>query len=309
MPLQQQAQSSVDETRLPQPPPTVMILGSYGPSMVRFRLPLIAGLRRHGCKVIASVPLNEMGQEDSHILEALGVILADAPVARHSLSFIEGLRYTFHVAKLLKDHRVDGLVAYTAKPVIFGTFAARATGVDSIVPLVTGLGTVFTGEATSASQRAVRFVVARLYRRALSMAGCAFFQNPDDPRDLAALGGLSLKKTRVEFIPGSGVDLRHFAMAAQQSTETGLVFLMIARILADKGVREFAEAAAIVRERNAKARFLLVGPFDHNPSGVSPAEVQGWKHVEYLGPVDDVRPILASCHVYVCPTSALVRQI
>ena len=147
---------------------SVMILGSFGPSMVLFRLPLIEALRRHGCKVIAAIPLSELGVEDRHRLEQLGVALADAPVARHSVDLVSGLRYTMRVARLLKLHGADALVSYTAKPVIFGAFAARVAGVRRIVPLVTGLGSVFTGAATTVKARTVRFAMSKLYRRALS---------------------------------------------------------------------------------------------------------------------------------------------
>jgi glycosyltransferase involved in cell wall biosynthesis len=283
-------------------PSTVMILGSFGPSMILFRLPLIQALRQRGCNVVAAVPLSELGDMDRAQLSSLGVVLVDAPVARHSVSFLSSVVYTSRIAMLMKRHRVDAVVSYTVKPVIFGTFAARIAGVKKIVPLVTGLGSVFTGAAVTTKQRTVRAILSRLYKAALAIAGCAFFQNPDDPRDLAALGGLSVQRTRVETMPGSGVDLRHYAVSPLPSASDGIVFLMIARIIADKGVREFAEAAALLRQRSAGVRCILVGPFDANPSGVSRAELQSWNDVEYFGPAEDVRPLIASCHVYVLPS-------
>jgi glycosyltransferase involved in cell wall biosynthesis len=284
------------------PPKTIMILGSYGPSLVRFRLPLIAALRQRGCNVIAAVPLGEVSAPDRQRLESMGVILADAPVSRHGVGVLSGVTYTWLVARLLKRHRADAIVSYTVKPVIFGCIAAYLAGVKKAVPLVTGLGSVFTGEARTVKQRIVRIMLSRLYRFALSLAGCGYFQNPDDPRDLAVFGGLSLQKTRVEIMPGSGVDLRYFAACPLPSTTEPTVFLMIARVIGDKGVREFAEAATRLRRAQPHVRCVLVGPFDENPSGISPAEVQGWTDVEYLGPSDDVRPQIAACHVYVLPS-------
>lgn len=284
------------------PPKTVVILGSYGPSLVRFRLPLIVALRKRGCNVVVGAPLSELSLADRQCLESHGAVLVDAPVSRHNVGVLSGLAYTFRIARLLKKNKAQALVSYTAKPVIFGCFAARMAGTKKVVPLITGLGSIFTGLADTRKQFVVRLVMSRLYRVTLGMAGCAFFQNGDDPRDLAALGGLSLSRTRVEFMPGSGVDLRYFAMSSPPSTSTGIVFLMIARLIADKGVREFAEAARRLRRKSIAARFILVGPLDANPSGLSLPEVQGWEDVEYVGPADDVRPFIAACHVYVLPS-------
>ncbi len=284
-----------------------MLLGSYGPSLVAFRLPLIAMLRAAGCEVCVGIPLAEVPEEDRARIRALGVRLIDIPVDRHSIGPFANLAYLLRVRRIARAEAVDCLVPYTWKPVILGGLGARLAGVRRILPLMTGLGSVFTGVAESPRARLLRRGLALSARCALAGAQTIFFQNRDDARDLAQFGGLP-RGARIAYIAGSGIDTAHYAEAPIEEREALVAgrraprFLMLARLLAHKGVREYAEAAAMVKRAHPEVEFALAGPFDGNPSGIVPEEVASWHWLDYLGALADVRPALARCDVFVLPS-------
>jgi glycosyltransferase involved in cell wall biosynthesis len=201
----------------------------------------------------------------------------------------------------------DLLFAYMIKPVVYGLIAAKLAGVKRRAAMITGLGYAFTdspGEDIVARwKRTAVFVAARgAYALALRFADTVIFQNPDDKAQFAAMG-LTRARQRVGLVNGSGVDLAHFAPAPKP--DGPISFLMIARLLRDKGVYEYVEAARLVRRSHPEARFVLVGPFDPNPTAVKPAEVGAWVRegaIEYGGAVEDVRPHIAASHVFVLPS-------
>jgi glycosyltransferase involved in cell wall biosynthesis len=199
------------------------------------------------------------------------------------------------------------LFAYTIKPVVYGLLAARKAGVPRRTAMISGLGYAFTenpGEAIAARMKrsAVRAAARTAYAAALKCADTVIFQNGDDRDAFAAMGLLNAGQ-HVGLVNGSGVDLDHYRPAPMPEGPT--TFLMIARLLRDKGVYEYVEAARQVRRAQPQARFVLVGPFDPNPAAVKPAEVEAWVRegvIEYGGAVDDVRPHIAACHVFVLPS-------
>jgi glycosyltransferase involved in cell wall biosynthesis len=141
-----------------------------------------------------------------------------------------------------------------------------------------------------------------MYGFALAKVDKVFFQNRDDEHLLADLGVLS-KETPAVVINGSGVDLSYYDVATLPAGQP--TFLMICRLLGDKGVREYAAAASILRERQSPVCFRLVGWIDQNPDSIAPSELDEWVQdddVEYLGYLDDVRPAIANSSVYVLPS-------
>lgn len=281
--------------------PRVFLLGSFAPSVVRFRLPLIDKILALGGEVSVGAPVAEFSADDLEILRQRAVKVYDLPVARHGLNPITELAYMLRVRNALKQSRPDFLIPYTVKPVVFGTFAARLAGVPKTLPIVTGLGSVFIGEPKNAAARFTRYLVTRLYRSAFSRCEHLYFQNGDDPRDLRACGALP-ESSRWSILAGSGVDIDQFGAVPLPNGSHGLNFLMISRLIADKGVREFAEAARIVKSRHASVRFRLVGPLDTNPSAIKQEELDQWTWIEHRPWLDDVRPEIAACAVYVLPS-------
>jgi glycosyltransferase involved in cell wall biosynthesis len=191
------------------------------------------------------------------------------------------------------------VLSYTIKPVIYGTIAAAIAGVPQRAAMITGLGYAFL--AGGVARRATRVAAIALYRLALHRANIVFFQNADDQALFAELGLISYRN-RVELLRGSGVDVGHFTPVPRPNRPS---FLMIARLVADKGVREYVEAARIVRRRCPDAMFRCVGTLDPNPASVRAPELQAWISegtVDFLGELADVRPAIADALVYVLPS-------
>ena len=192
---------------------------------------------------------------------------------------------------------------FTIKPVIYGTIAAKAARVPLIFNTVTGLGYVFTDQ----SRVWLKSLVKALYRLAFFLSDHVFFQNGDDERFFA--GRTSKKGHRVTILPGSGVDCERFkpVISKPKSDLSGsLTFLMISRLLKDKGIYEFVNAGRMVKRKFPNVEFLLLGRRDErNPSVIDSAELDKWQAedvVKWLGEADDVRPILAKADVVVLPS-------
>src|SRR5690606_6440264 len=139
--------------------------------------------------------------------------------------------------------------------------------------------------------RCLRIVATWMYRASLRNAHCVFFQNQDDRRTFSS-ERITAPRARVEHVHGSGVDVEHFAQAGPAPT---MSFLMIARLLRDKGIFEYATAARLLRQRYPNVPCRLVGTLDSNPSSVDAAQLHAWEQegvVQYLGELRDVRPAL-----------------
>lgn len=236
-------------------------------------------------------------------LEPLGVKFVALPVPFKSINPLADLRLFWHFYRMYRGERPDVVHHFTIKPVIYGSIAARLAGVPRIVNTVTGLGFVFSDRAKPWLRR----IVELQYRTALSCAHFTFFQNEDD-RSLFTERRL-IRSAKAGLLPGSGVDTEQFSPTTSTPTEkrTGsVVFLMMARLLQDKGVYEFIEAANRVKKEYPEAKFQLLGKRDeHNPAVVPLTDLTKWQEagvVEYLGEVNDVRQIISEADVMVLPS-------
>jgi len=169
----------------------VFLLAAFAPSIVLFHRPLIEQLLSAGHSVAIGTRLSELSQVDKVILDKLGVHSYNINISRSSTSVIFNVRLIYEIYQALKAAKCNVLIPYTITPIIFGTFAAKLAGYRYVMPIVTGLGSMFIGEPESMSQSAVRLIVRRLYRSAFSFAEVVFFLNPDDPVDLIKVGALS----------------------------------------------------------------------------------------------------------------------
>jgi len=213
---------------------------------------------------------------------------------------IKDLTLLFALRKLMRKIGADYVLGYTIKPVIYGSLAAWIAGVKHRFALITGLGYAFTGEA-SGLRKVLRILIQQLYRFSLSRNRLVFFQNPDDE---ALFRQLSLLKPAIpsSVVNGSGVDVTEYTVAAMPGTPS---FLLIARLLGDKGVREYVQAAALVKQRYPEVTFRLVGWIDDNPDAISRAELDAWitaGTIDFLGKLSDVRPAISNSSVYVLPS-------
>ncbi|PKP85268.1 MAG: glycosyltransferase family 1 protein [Alphaproteobacteria bacterium HGW-Alphaproteobacteria-2] len=279
----------------------ILVVGSHATGLRNFRGALIEELLSRGHEVVTAAPGLRADGSTRDWLEERGVACQDIPLTRTGLRPDADLRTFFALYRLMRQVRPDVSLCYTVKPVVWGGLAAWCARVPRRVALITGLGYAFTGEARGKRAR-VRMIVQRLYAIALRRATLVLFQNPDDRADFARWGLLP-PDVPVEVVNGSGVDVEAFAPAPLP--EGPLRFLLIARLLGDKGIREYVAAAARLRSRWPGAEFHLVGPPDPNPDAIAREEVERWHasgNVIWHGELEDVRPAIAAAHVYVLPS-------
>ncbi|MDR5730485.1 MAG: glycosyltransferase family 4 protein [Terriglobia bacterium] len=278
--------------------PTVLVLGGRASSLVNFRAPLIEELCARRYRVVAAAGEDEAAVGDE--LRARGIEYAPVGLNRTGTNPFSEVAMVLELNALMRRVRPAIFIGYTIKSVIYGLIAARLAGVPRRFAMITGLGYAFT-EGNEIKRRLLRRISGSLYRTALKFADRVLFQNPDDRDYFVGKGFVMAEKTAL--VNGSGVDLARFVPAPLPPTP--LTFLLIARLLRDKGIREYCEAARIVKNAHPEVHFLLAGPFDSNPAGIAQDELDGWTNsatIEYLGSLNDVRPALAASHVYVLPS-------
>ncbi|MGZ8312016.1 MAG: glycosyltransferase family 4 protein [Allosphingosinicella sp.] len=276
------------------PPPTLVISINAAWNIVNFRKGLIRGLQAAGYEVVALAPPD--GYETR--LAELGVRFVPLEMDGQGTSPLNDLRLLGRYVQALRRIRPQAFLGYTAKPNIFGSIAAHLLGIP-VINNVAGLGTAFIRRGP------LTRLVSGLYRFALRRSRIVFFQNGDDQAAFIAQGLTRPEQARL--LPGSGIDLVHFQPApATARSPGGATFLLVARLLWDKGVGEYVEAARTVRARHPNARFQLLGFLDvANRTAVPREEVDRWVAegvVEYLGVSDDVRPFLAAADCVVLPS-------
>jgi glycosyltransferase involved in cell wall biosynthesis len=277
----------------------VVVLGSYAPSLINFRGQLIADMVRAGHAVTGCAP-GDVGAVASALAER-GAAYQPVPLQRTGLNPLIDARSVVELARVLRRLGPDLLFAYTSKPVIYGTIAARLARVPRVFALITGLGYAFTGSGELA-RRLTRQVTSVLYRASLRATDGIFFQNPDDLDEFRRRAIVS-DRQRLYRVNGSGVDSSHFRCSPPPLAPP--TFLLIARLLRDKGIYEYVEAARRLRPRYPAARFRLLGPTDSNPAAVSPRDLAAWRAegvIEYFPETSDVRPHLAASTAYVLPS-------
>jgi glycosyltransferase involved in cell wall biosynthesis len=249
-----------------------------------------------GHRVHASAP-GLVGQVAQRVA-AMGVTPHDVPLARTGVDPRKDFRYRSVLRDLISRHQVDLVLGYTIKPCVWGSLAAKDCGVES-VSLVTGLGYAFI-PSRRLRQRLVSAISRHLWRRATAANRVVIFQNPDD-RDDFLKAGVLVDPSKARLIDGSGVDMGEYP---RQPLPGAARFLMIARLLGNKGVREYAQAAMDLRRHGIAASFSLIGYHDEGPDGIAAGELDLWRAggLEYLGPSDDVRRALGDCSVFVLPS-------
>lgn len=274
--------------------PRVLIALNTAWNLVNFRAGLIRALVEQGYEVVAVAPRDEHAGR----LAALGARYVELPMDNGGTNPLRDLRLWWRFRQLFKAERPDVYLGYTVKPNVYGSLAAQSLGIP-VVNNIAGLGAVFI------SQSVVTRIVRGLYRWALKRSSHVFFQNPDDQR-LFVDGGL-VDRSVTSLLPGSGIDLVRFAPAPDNGRPGGeMCFLLIARMLWDKGVGEYVEAARQLKQRHPGLRFALLGFLDvRNPAAIPREQVDAWVAegvVEYWGTSEDVRPEIARADCVVLPS-------
>lgn len=261
-------------------------------NLANFRKPVIEALVAAGHEVIVAAPAD--GKEQALI--AMGAKFRPLRMSGAGTSPVEDSRLLRDYIKLLRAERPAMFLGFTAKPNIYGSLAARIVGVP-VIATISGLGSAFLKGGLLGG------ILMGLYRAALQRACAVMFQNPTD-RDLF-IGRKIVRSDQARLVAGSGIDLDRFASVAMPD-DGQFRFLLIARLLLDKGIAEYVDAARMVRLRFPNARFqLLGGGGGDNPSAVPQADLERWvaeSIVELLGASEDVRPHIAAAHCVVLPS-------
>ena len=257
-----------------------------------FRRPLVDALLESGHRVTILAPRDAAVAS----LELLGCNFEHLEMNGGGLNPLELPRLAGQFKSCFERDRPDIILSYTIKNNLVGALVAKRLGIP-FIPNVTGLGTAFL------SGKWLARLTKWLYRFAFKGLPVVFFQNPDD-RELFVEGGLT-KPGQAQLLPGSGVDLDRFSPAPPQ-TSPSTVFLMVARLLRDKGVEEYVEAARLVRRTHPDVTFQLLGPLDDsNRSAIDKATLDDWVAegvIDYLAEVHDVRPYVSASSCVVLPS-------
>jgi len=267
--------------------------------LINFRGALIKELLRSGYKVTAVA--NDADEKVAVTLAEWVASFVPLKLDRTGMNPLADLGTIIRLVRLMKRRKPDIFIGYTLKPVTYGLISARIANVPLRYAMITGLGYAFT-EGNEVKRKVARVLSSSAYGIALRFADGVIFQNAEDEREFHARKFLSSGQKVIQ-VNGSGVDLKSFSPRPMPGGP--ITFLMIARLLKDKGVYDYIEAAQLVKQVIPDARFLLVGPLDANPTAISKAEVDKLVQdgiIEYLGELTDVRPAIENCHVYVLPS-------
>ena len=305
----------------------VMIIGSLDLSLLLFRKELMESWIQAGFQVVAVA----RGEKVKKQLKEMGVGYYNIPIERTGLNPVRDLFIIYKIWRLISIEKPDYILLYTIKPVIYGSLAAMFFKKTKVFSMITGLGYVFMEESYSGrianfdegvrsttnlsmncknppirklSLHLLKHTVVSLYRLALKRNEKVLFQNPDDIDIFIHLKIVRLE--RVVEINGSGVNLEHFKQYPSGASEEdikAITFLSIARLIEEKGIREYVAAARTIKRKYPQTKFILVGwSFEDNPSAISAKQLEEWRDegvVNIFGETQDVRPYLASSSVYV----------
>ena len=272
---------------------TVCLVCNTGFAIYTYRQGVIRTLIAKGVRVIVLAPRDRTFA----LLEEMGCECIDLPVASKSTNPLDDLRTLAALYRHYRTIRPDVVFHYTIKANIYGSVAAWLARVPSIA-VTTGLGYVFIQSSRAAS------VAKALYRFAFRFPREVWFLNRDD-HSAFLNERLLARPERAKLLHGEGVDIDHFGLTPLPQAQR-VTFVLIGRLLWDKGVGEYVEAARMLRMRYPHARFQLLGPVGvDNPSAIAQADIDGWTRegvIEYLGEAHDVRPVIANADCVVLPS-------
>lgn len=258
-----------------------------------FRKGLVSALLEDGHDITVLAP---PCRTQAH-LEEMGCTFVELEMSPAGINPIREAQLIQTFYKKFRSLQPDIVLSFTIKNNIFGALAARRLAIP-FVPNITGLGTAFLGNAM------MRYAVESLYRVAFAGLPLVFFQNKDDQKLFLERKLTGLECSQV--LPGSGINLQEFTFAPLPTNETGTVFLMVSRLLQDKGVREYIDAASRVKRVHPSAMFQILGPEgSHHPGAIPQSDIRAAQAsgvIAYLGQTDDVRPYIEAAHCVVLPS-------
>lgn len=280
-----------------------LIIGGECISLMKFRGELLKSIMINKYEVYACAggnydPIKNWFKEE-------GINFIPLQLNRTGINPISDLNYIFQLVKIIREVNPDIILAYTVKPVVYGLIASKICNIKNCYALITGLGYAFI-PSFSFKKKIIKIIIFLLYKFSLKKAKSIFFQNQDDLKLFKDEKIISNFKNTV-IVNGSGVNLDYYKFKPLSAKIKKINFLLIARLLKDKGIYEYVEAAKIIKKSypEKELSFSLLGSFDTNPSAITYNEIKKWTNkgiINYLGETNDVRPFIEQCSVYVLPS-------
>ncbi len=269
----------------------ILILTNYANGLYLFRRELLLALQADGHNIFVSVPPDENCSK----IEDLGCSIIETPFERRGNNPVKDIRLFFSYMKLLKKEKPDMVLTYTIKPNLYGGLACRIRKVPYICN-ITGLGTAIENEGVLSK------CLLLFYRIAVKKAQRVFFQNETNRQFMHAH---KIACHNDGILPGSGVNLTEHPFVDYPSEENGISFLAVIRIMKDKGIEEYLEAARRVKKRHENAHFILVGEYEEETRSIYEPQIKTLEEqgvITYLGHIDYVKEVMAKSHVIVHPS-------
>lgn len=282
----------------------VIMVGTVASSFYGFRADLICTLLKKGHQVYAFT--SEYTAEDLIKIEKLGATPITYTLNRGGLNPLADIVATYRLSKKIKEINPDLVFSYFSKPVIFGTLAAKLAKVPCVVGMLEGLGYTFTEQPEGLSKKTqlIKKIQVFLYKIALPQLDQLIFLNPDDPKDLLEKYAIHVKN--VEVLGGIGLNLQNYPYQPLSNIHLPLKFLFIGRLLKEKGIHEFVQAAKLVKKIYPDTEFTVLGAIDHHNLGaLQQTELDtliSSKIINYPGHVSNIKDWIADSHVFVLPS-------
>lgn len=282
----------------------IVLIGTVASSFYGFRADLIRTFLKKGHQVYAFT--SEYTAEDLKKIEKLGATPITYTLNRGGLNPLADMIATYQLSKKIKAINPDLVFSYFSKPVIFGTLAAKLAKAPRVVGMLEGLGYTFTEQPEGFSKKTqlIKKIQVFLYKIALPQLDQLIFLNPDDPKDLLEKYAINVKK--VEVLGGIGLNLQDYPYQPLSNIHLTLKFLFIGRLLKEKGIHEFVQAAKLVKKIYPDTEFTVLGAIDHHNLGALQQSdldtLISSNIIQYPGHVSNIKDWIADCHVFVLPS-------
>ena len=273
----------------------ILVVSAKNKTVFNFRGDLIKDMIANGHEVFVTGPNREYIDD----VTELGITeFREIPSVKDNASVRNDMHYLRMLKKAIRDIKPDIVFSYNIKPVIYGRMAAKEEKVPHIIAMVTGLGRVYT--TNGFKTQILRFITKTLYKRAFKACDKVIFQNGDDIDYFVKKGYLPKEKTAV--VNGSGVNMKRFKRTKLPEKP---VFLMVSRIIKEKGVVEYCEAARELKKVHPNATCILAGGFDVSLGALNYSDIQSYIEegsIDYRGEVKDPVSLYESSSVFVLPS-------
>lgn len=265
----------------------IVLICTTGNTVVNFRKDLILKLLSEDYSI--SIICGD--SDNANEIKALGINLHICSMSNTSKSILQNFQYKKRLEILLKEIKPDVVFTFMVKPNIWGSRAAKKCGIKNIFCMIEGMGRVYTID--SFKNKLLKLLINCLYRKTCKIVKKVFFLNNDDLNFFA--NKKMIKPEKAVIINGIGINVNAFPQKPLPEKD---MFLMIARLLYEKGVFEFCEAAEIVKKKYPDARFCILGAEDT----IKTKDLEKYSAVEYLGTTQNILSVYEQCSVYVLPS-------